>query len=346
MKLGVCGTGNVASWISGILNELNDPSIELYACATAPGFDCTEFAEKFHYRKKYGSFEELMNDPLVDVVYIAVPNNFHLDMVRKALMAGKNVICEKPLAINENECRQMISLAKESNLFFMEALWAAFLPVKKMVKDIIDAGTIGEVKKGTILQMDNIMFLPRVSSMELGGGYLLDNGSYTIGWMTDYFGTEISNVTGEMRKLETGVDAEDWITVEYADGKLVTIHQAMDIPEKDYQEYAEILGTKGKIRFDTVANPKECKVYDLDGKLISELEIPPQIKNPGIPPVSGYNFEFQAVEKALREGKKECAEASHAKSLAISHVMTEVRKQCELYYPFEGQELYETNIQR
>ncbi len=335
MRLGVCGTGNVASWISGILNELKDEKIELYACATSPGFDCTEFAEKFNYKKKCDSFDELMNDPEVDVVYIAVPNNLHLDMVKKAFEAGKNVICEKPLAINEEDCKQMIAWAKEKDLFFMEALWASFLPVRQLVRNVIEAGTIGEIKEGKVLQMDNIMFLERASRLDLGGGYLLDNGPYTIGWMTDYFGTDIKNVTAKMRKLDTGVDAEDWLTIEYADGKIVTIHQVMDALEKDYKEYAEIIGTEGRILFDTIANPKDCKVYDNEGNLTQQLVIPPQIKNPGMPPVSGYNFEFQAVEKAIREGKKECEAASHAKSLAISHVMTEARKQCGLVYPFE-----------
>ena len=335
MRIGACGTGNVASWISGILNETGDPDIELYACATSPGFDCTEFAQKYGYKKVCASFDELMADPLVDVVYIAVPNNFHLDMVRKAIAAGKNVICEKPLAINERDAREMIRLAEEKGVFFMEALWAAFLPIRQMVRDEIASGIIGEIKEGHVVQMDNIMFLPRASKLELGGGYLLDNGPYTLGWMTDYFGTDIKSVTAKMRKLDTGVDAEDWITVEYENGCVYTLHQAMDMPEDKYEEYAEIVGTKGVIRFNTVANPKECRIYDLDGKLLKALEIPPQIVNPGVPPVSGYNFEFQAAAKAIAAGLKECADASHKKSLAIAHVMTEARRQCDLVYPFE-----------
>lgn len=335
MKIGVCGTGTVASWISGILNKLGDKNIELYACTNSGRSECTEFAEKFHYAKTYRNYEELLQDPLVDVVYIAVPNQAHFDLVIKAIEAGKNVICEKPLAVNENECRQMVKMAKERQIFLMEALWASFLPVRKMVRDVICSGMIGEIKEGRLVQMDNVMFLPRVSNPRLGGGVLLDNGPYTIGWMVDFFGTDIKSITAKMRMLDSGVDAEDWLRIEYSDGRVVKIHQAMDTEEKNKQETAEIIGSCGKICFDAVANPKQCRIYDEKDRLIKELKIPPQIKNPGMPPVSGYHYEFQAAEEAIRDGGKECEQASHEKSMAISQVMTEARKQCGLRFPFE-----------
>lgn len=335
MRMGVCGTGTVASWISGILNKLGDENIVLYGCATSPGFDCTEFAEQFKYQKRFDSFQQLMDDRDVDVVYIAVPNNLHLGLVEMALAAGKHVICEKPMAISEDECRRMITMAQEKNLFIMEALWAAFLPMKQMVMEAIASGMIGEVTGGKVVQMDNIMFIERVKKLDLCGGYLLDNGPYTIGWMVDYFGTDIKLTTAKMRKHESGVDAEDWITVEYANGATVNIHQAMDTPEDSREEYAEIIGTKGKILFEKIANPQEVRVVDNEGNVTKRLVAPPQIKNPGVPPVSGYQYEFQAAERAISNGEKACAAAAHDKSIAIAHVMTEARKQCGLVFPFE-----------
>ena len=112
MKIGVCGTGTIASWCSDIICQLADPEIELYACATSPGFDCTEFAEKFGYQKICTSFDELMSDPLVDLVYIAVPNNFHYELCMKAIRAGKNLVCEKPFSVHEHECAEILNQRK------------------------------------------------------------------------------------------------------------------------------------------------------------------------------------------------------------------------------------------
>ena len=174
MNIGVCGTGTIASWVSSILNQLGNENIVLYGCATSPGFDCSEFAEKFGWKKVYASFEELMSDADIDVVYVALPNNMHYDVCKQAIEHGKNVVCEKPFAVNEKLAKEIIELAREKNLFLSEALWPSFLPIRKMINDAIKDGIIGEVREGKIMMLDNVLFLDRIKSMELGGGSLLD----------------------------------------------------------------------------------------------------------------------------------------------------------------------------
>lgn len=335
MNIGICGTGTIASWISDILNQLNDPNIVLYACATAPGFDCTEFAAKYGWGKVCASYEDLMNDPDVDLVYIAVPNTFHYDLCKQALNAGKAVLVEKPFAVNDTQAAELIALAEEKGLFLCEALWPSFLPVRRAIDDEIAAGAIGKLTGGTIVMLDNVLFLDRVKSLELGGGSLLDGGPYTLGFMTDHFGVEVESVSAEVRKFETGVDAEDRITVRFKSGATVHIRQTMDIPREQHEEYAEIIGTKGKIRVDSVSNPRRCQVQDLAGNVVKEIPVPPQLQFRGMPPVSGYEHEFIAFEKALRDGRVECAEATHAQTLAIARIMTEVRRQGGIRFPFE-----------
>lgn len=335
MNIGICGTGTIASWISDILNQLNDPNIVLYACATAPGFDCAEFAARYGLGKVYATYGELMDDPGVDLVYIAVPNTFHYDLCKQALNAGKAVLVEKPFTVNDTQAAELIALAEEKGLFLCEALWPGFLPVRRAIDNEIAAGTIGELTGGNIVMLDNVLFLDRVKSLELGGGSLLDGGPYTLGFMTDHFGVEVESVSAEVRKFETGVDAEDRITVTYQNGAVVHIRQTMDIPREQHEEYAEIIGTKGKIWVDGVSNPCHCRVMDLEGRVIKELPIPSQIQFRGMPPVSGYEHEFIACEKALREGRTECAQAPHAQTLAIAKVMAEVRRQGGVRFPFE-----------
>lgn len=333
MNIGICGTGTIASWVSDILNQLEHPNITLYACATAPGFDCQTFAEQYGWKKVHTSYAALMADPDVDLVYIAVPNIFHYDLCKQALNAGKAVLVEKPFAMHEAQTAELLALAEEKGLFLCEALWPAFLPVSRAIDAELAAGTIGDLTGGNIVMLDNVLFLDRVKQPELGGGSLLDGGSYTLGFLTQHFGADIQSVSAEVRKFETGVDAEDRITVNYPDGVTVRIRQTMDCPRELHEEYAEILGTKGKIRVDCVSNPRQCQVLDLEGNLVKEIPIPSQIHFRGMPPVSGYEHEFIAFEKALREGKTECAEASHSRTMAIAKIMTEVHRQGNITFP-------------
>ena len=335
MNIGVCGTGTIASWISSILNQLGNENIVLYGCATSPGFDCSEFQKKFGWKKKYADFEALMSDPAVDVVYIALPNHLHYSMCKQAIEHGKNVVCEKPFAVNDRLAREIIELAENKKVFLSEALWPSFLPIRAMAKEEIASGIIGTVTEGKIVMLDNVMFMDRIKSLEMGGGSLLDGGPYTLGCMTDYFGLDIRSIKEEVRKLDTGVDAEDNITVEYSDGRKVRIRQTIDIPREQHEDYAEIIGTEGKIVFQGVANPSACRIEDTSGRVIRELKIPEQIHNQGMPPVSGYEHEWIAFEKAIREGKTECDEVTHDKTYTIAKLMTEARRQAGITYPFE-----------
>ena len=334
MKIGVCGTGTVASWCSDTICQLADPNITLYACATSPGFDCSEFASKYGFEKIHESFDALMQDPQVDLVYIAVPNNFHYGLCRKAIENGKNFVCEKPFSVRPSECEEILNAAKEKGLFVSEALWPTFLPVHRQVKEELAAGTIGTITSMNITMLGNVMFLERVKHLETGGGELLDEGPYTLGCMTMYFGTDIDSISSTTRKLDTGVDAEDTIDIVYRDGRTVHIHQAMDSTPEDSCEQVEIIGTNGKIVLNAVANPKEACILDAEGNLVKQLEIPSQITFRGMPPVSGYEHEWMGYEKALREGRKECDEIPNATTLAISRIMETVFRNAGIEFPF------------
>ena len=334
MNIGVCGTGTIASWTSDTIAQLADENIVLYTCATSPGFECEEFAKKFGFQKVSASFDELMADPEVDLVYIGMPNNFHYPLTMKAIEAGKNVVCEKPFSVREDECAAVLKAAEEKGVFVSEALWQLFLPSQKYINEEIAAGTIGAVQSGEIVMLDNIMFLERAKKLETGGGVILDEGPYTFGFMTSHFGTDIASVESTTRKLDTGVDAEDEITVKYRDGRVVHVHQRMDTPDAEHRQYTEIVGAKGKICTDEISNPMAVTIYDLDGNVVKEWKAPPQIRYRGMPPVSGYEYEWKAYEKALREGKKECAEASHEMTRTISHIISTVLKNAEIVFPF------------
>ncbi len=275
-----------------------------------------------------------MADPEVDLVYIAVPNNMHFDLCMRAIEHGKNLVCEKPFSVRASECQQVFDAARKKGVFVSEALWPLFLPAHRMINEEIACGTIGKIASGTIVMLDNVMFLERVKHLETGGGVMLDEGPYALGFLVSHFGTDIQSVESISRKLDTGVDAAHELTVTYKDGKVVTIRQAMDTPRDEHVQYAEIVGTLGKIRVDEVSNPRNVEIMDTQGSVLRRLELPKLIRYRGMPPVSGYEHEWIAFERALTEGKKECQEIPWENSILISRLMTEVLHNAGVEYPF------------
>lgn len=335
MRIGVCGTGTVSSWISSILNQLNDKDIILYACTSVDLKQTKEFSIKYKYQIVYDTVEDLLNDKLVDLVYIAVPNDQHYKVIKEALTHHKNVVCEKPFGINSKEVKEVLSIAEKENLFISEALWPLFLPSHKWINDEISKGTLGELKEGHITMLNFVLFLERVRKLETGGGSLMDMGSYSLGFMIIHFGLDIKSIEASLRKLDTGVDAEDLVKATYNNGAVVTIHQSIDTPHEKHEEYGEIIGTKGRAVCDSISNPKKVQIFDLDNNLIKEFNVPKQIENDGMPRVSGYEYEFEAFKEALKDGLKETKEVPHKYMLKIVECMDEIRKQGDIVFPFE-----------
>ena len=144
IKWGILGTGNIANSFAedfkftkhGIITSVASRSHE----------KATAFAQKYHIQRAYGTYEDLFNDANVDVVYVATPHNAHFQNSFDALTSGKAVLCEKPITVNTDECRQLIQLAKNSGNYLMEAMWTYFLPSIIKVQKWIEDGKIGKVK--------------------------------------------------------------------------------------------------------------------------------------------------------------------------------------------------------
>lgn len=335
MKIGACGCGTIASWISDFITQLNDPHIVKYAAASHNLEKCRAFADKYGWEKAYGSYEELMADPEVDLLYICVPNQLHYELCLKAIEHGKNVVCEKPFAVNDRQAEEMLRRAEEKGLFISEALWPAFLPSRRLIDETIASGAIGEITGGEIVSLSNVMFMERVKKLETGGGALLDMGPYVLGRVTEHFGLDIVKIEGSFEHLESGVDSRDDYVLTYRDGQKVRCRSTIDTPHEERQEFGRIDGTKGSIWFDSISNPQDIRVLDPEGQLVRQIEVPPMLHGTEVPFTAGYEYEFLAFEKALREGKRECEEAPHAQTLTIARVMTELRRQAGVQYPFE-----------
>ena len=180
IKWGILSTGWIAHKFATALRVAGNS--EIYAVGSRNLQSAKKFAAEFNIPNAYGSYLELVNDPSVDVVYVATPHNLHLENTLLALDHHKNVLCEKPMGINLKEAAMMISNAREKKLFLMEAMWSRFLPNIIKTKELVDSGEIGKVKLLTAffsMKSDNGPE-HRHYNLELCGGTILDTGIYNV----------------------------------------------------------------------------------------------------------------------------------------------------------------------
>ena len=198
--------------------------------------------------KAYGSYEELVRDPNVDIVYIATPHNLHYENTIMSLDHGKHVLCEKPFAVNGHEVRGMIARAKEKNCFLMEALWTRFLPNLIKVKEMVEQGHIGKIK---LLKADFGIHIPfdphhRLYNKQLIGGSLLDLGIYPL-----FLSLLLLGKPKTIRAMagfgDTGVDYNCSFTLGYEESTLAVMYSSV-MAQTDIT--AAIYGEKGTIVFD------------------------------------------------------------------------------------------------
>lgn len=224
IRFGFIGTGNITNCQAPAVK--GSEGAELYACAARSFDKAKAFATKWDIPVAYGSYDELLADPQVDVVYIATPHMNHAELSIKAMRAGKAVLCEKPAAVNEKQLREVLAVSRETGCFFMEALWTRFHPLFAETMKLVKSGAIGDVKAIFADFCSNVPYAPgsRLYEPELAGGALLDMGIYPLMYACSVAATvqgvslsklDISRSVSFCRKTDKGVDAFDSITLEF-----------------------------------------------------------------------------------------------------------------------------------
>ena len=143
MKLGVLGAGNISEMTAPAMMALAE--IECYAVASRSLEKAQKFADSYGFRKAYGSYEELVADPEVELVYVATPHSLHFEHMMLCLNHGKHVLCEKAFTMNARQAKAVQALAKEKNLLVAEAIWPRYMPSRAMINEVIQSGKIGTV---------------------------------------------------------------------------------------------------------------------------------------------------------------------------------------------------------
>lgn len=322
MKAGIIGAGNIAGTMASTLRNMD--GVQRYGVAARDYSRAAEFAAKYGFQKAFGSYQELLEDPEVELVYIATPHSHHYEHIKLCLNHGKHVLCEKSFTINEAQAKEVLDLAKEKKLLLTEAIWTRYMPSRKMLDDILASGIIGRPHMLTANLGYIISGKERIMRPELAGGALLDVGIYPLNFASMVFGDEVETLTGTAVMTETGVDAQNSITITYKDGRMAVLNSsAMGLSDRR----GVIYGDNGFIEVENINNCEGIKVYDRFRKLIVSHSVPAQI--------SGYEYEVEACARAIAAGELECPEMPHEETLRMMNWMDQLRRQWGMVYPME-----------
>lgn len=326
IRWGVLGAGRISGWFAQALSVL--PDAERYAIASRTLEKGQKFAEEYGFTKAYGSYEELVQDEKVDVVYIGTPVREHYQNLMMCLEAGKNVICEKSLTVNAQQAKEAVSLAKQKNVFLMEAMWTKCQPVFRQIKQWIADGLLGEVQAVDIRFYTSAGKGHRLYHHDVAGGALLDLGYYPVTYacamMNCYHPTNIQSHT-IMGK--GSVDYLDSIVLEFDGNRFAHLSCGLG-SEKMVSLY--ILGTKGRITMqeEYFFQAQKAELLDFDNQVIASVQSP-FLKN-------GYEYEAIEVMDCLRKGKKESELVSLKDSIAVMEILDRCRSNAKFKYEFEN----------
>ncbi|NQS91267.1 MAG: Gfo/Idh/MocA family oxidoreductase [Chloroflexi bacterium] len=325
MKWAILGTGKIATRFAEAINNIPEHA-ELLAVGSRKKETGDAFGDKFHIPRRYTDYEDVAKDPDVDIVYIGTPGVYHLKDVTMCLNHGKHVLCEKAFSINAQQAQAMVDLAREKNLFLMEAMWTRFFPIHVRIRELLSAGAIGTPNGITI----NFLAKPpfdlknRFFDLNLGAGVLLDTASYGVSWASSLFG-EPEAVTGLASFGESGADYQTSLVLRYKKGQLVCLMSSqISYDDKD----AVLFGSDGKIVVHSPWYKPVTMTLHVEGKEPELISLP-------LDGYNGYEFEAMEVMNCIRAGKTESEIMPLDETLSIMKTLDSVREQWGHKFPFE-----------
>ncbi|QNM05856.1 Gfo/Idh/MocA family protein [Qiania dongpingensis] len=324
MKVGILGAGNIANQMAEAVCGLRGKQVEAYAVASRDHARAKAFADKYGIKKAYGSYEELVNDGEVDLIYVATPHSHHYEHMKLCLNHGKAVLCEKAFTVNAAQAREICALSEEKGILAAEAIWTRYMPSRKMIDEIIADGAIGKVRSLSANLCYVIHHVPRLKDPALAGGALLDVGVYTLNFASMVFGDDIKTMASAAVLTDAGVDEQNSIILTYEDGRMAYLYSGMSV-QSDREGI--INGDKGYIKVQNINNCEYIRVYGLDRELKAEYKVPEQI--------NGYEYEVLACQEALKNGAVECPQMPHSETIRIMEWMDELRASWGVVYPCE-----------
>lgn len=323
MRVGIVGAGWIAEKMAEALKD-KPQGCECYAIASRSIEKAQEFADRWGIEKAYGSYEEMVSNEAVDLVYIATPHSHHYQHTLLALEHGKPCLVEKAFTANSRQAEHLLEVAKEKGLFVTEAMWTRYMPLSMKVKEVMESGVIGEPRVLTATLCYMMEGKERIMNPALCGGALLDLGVYCLNFARMYFGSDIEKTVTNCHLGITGMDMHECISLSYKDGKMANL-QAGALCLNDRQGI--ISGTEGYIRVDNINCPEVVEVWR-NYELVATYKKADDM-------VNGYEYQVIECQRCLKEGLLESPMMPHEETIGMMQQMDALRKEWGVVYPMD-----------
>lgn len=320
LKWGILGPGSIARDFAQALNRVNG---EVYAVASRNKERAEKFARENNVKKAYGSYDEIIKDKDIDVVYIATPHSNHYEYIIKSLNNNKHVLCEKAITVNERELEEALKIAREKNLILEEAMTLFHMPlyekvIKKINKEDLGKVNMVQVSFGSFKEYDENN---RFFNLDLAGGALLDIGTYALSFARYFLSSMPEEILSTVKKAKTGVDEKSGIILKTKEDEIATISLAFrsKMPKRGI-----VSCDNGFITIDNFPRANKATINYLDGK-VEVIECGEEEK--------ALDYEVIFMEERIKENKE-----SNSIDLTydVTKIMNKVRKDWGIFYPFEN----------
>ncbi|EHK2337461.1 Gfo/Idh/MocA family oxidoreductase [Clostridium perfringens] len=319
LKWGILGPGSIARDFAQALNRVNG---EVYAVASRNKERAEKFARENNVKKAYGSYDEIIKDKDIDVVYIATPHSNHYEYIIKSLNNNKHVLCEKAITVNERELEEALKIAREKNLVLEEAMTLFHMPLYEKVINKINKEDLGKVNMvqvsfGSFKEYDENN---RFFNLDLAGGALLDIGTYALSFARYFLSSMPEEILSTVKKAKTGVDEESGIILKTKEDEIATISLAFrsKMPKRGI-----VSCDNGFITIDNFPRANKATINYLDGA-VEVIECGEEEK--------ALDYEVIFMEEKINENKES---NSIELTYDVTKIMNKVRKDWGIVYPFE-----------
>ncbi|MFT8927283.1 MAG: Gfo/Idh/MocA family oxidoreductase [Bifidobacterium sp.] len=330
VSIAILGAGNIANAMARTIQAMGTDEryanlVSLHAVASRDRNRAASFAERFHVPVHYGSYEELVEDDEVDLVYIATPHNFHAEQAILCMKHGKNVLVEKSFTANREQADAALGVSESTGMLCTEAIWTRYMPSRTIIDDLLLSNAIGDVTAVTANLGYPLTGVKRLVDPDLAGGALLDVGIYPLNFIDMVLGPQqISSLESSASFFETGVDAQSSTTLHYANGHMGVASCSM-LGMSDAQGI--IWGSKGYMICSNINDIDGIDIYEDGHRHVRHIDMPRQL--------TGYEYEVASAANAILDGESQCPEMTHEDTLRMVSLEDSIRDIWGMTYPFE-----------
>ncbi|WP_148459847.1 Gfo/Idh/MocA family protein [Anaerostipes faecis] len=320
LKWGILGCGVIANEMAQAFEKMGR---KVYGVSSRTQTKTEAFAERYGVENVYGSYEEMLEDKNIDVIYIATPHSQHYENMKKAIAAGKHILCEKAITVNDHQLEEIVSLAEEKNLTVREAMTISHMPLFKELKNRIDKGAIGTVKMVQVNFGSNKGYdsTNRFFALEAAGGALLDIGGYATTFARTFMDEAPNTILTTVQYLETGVDEQSGIILKNESDQMAVI--CLTIRAKQPKR-GVVTGDKGYIEVYEYPRASKATITNTETGVTETIE-------------AGRTEDALVYEVEAMEGTVSGTFSDNNLEISrdVMKILSSVRTQWGMKYPFE-----------